>query len=126
MEEKKEIFRERKRWTFFGLPFTFTVYTIKEEEVPRREDCLNLKEDDCYLYKIQDVQLRQTFFGRLFGLGSVICYTSDTTDPMLQLKNIRHSDEIKRYIFEASEKARLKRRTINTLNLNPDIGDVDI
>ena len=24
-------FRERKRWVFFGLPFTFTIYTVKEE-----------------------------------------------------------------------------------------------
>ena len=126
MEENKAVFRERKRWAFFGLPFTFTVYTITEEEITRREGLFNLKENDCYLYKIQDVQLRKTFFGRLFGLGTVVCYTSDTTDPMLQLKNIRNSDQIKRYIFEASEKARLRRRTVNTLNLNTDISDVDL
>ena len=126
MEENKAVFRERKRWAFVGLPFTFTVYTITEEEITRREGLFNLKENDCYLYKIQDVQLRKTFFGRLFGLGTVVCYTSDTTDPMLQLKNIRNSDQIKRYIFEASEKARLRRRTVNTLNLNTDISDVDL
>ncbi len=126
MEEKTPRFEERKRWTFFGLPFTFTKYIINDEEITCRAGLLNIKENDCYLYKVQDVQLRKSLFGRMFGLGTVICYTADTTDPMLQLINIRNSDEIKRFIFEASEKARLKRRTINTLNLNTDIPDLDV
>ena len=41
-------FKEKKRWVFLGLPFTFTTYTINEEIVRIDEGFLNRKEDDCY------------------------------------------------------------------------------
>lgn len=44
-------FKEKKRWVFLGLPFTFTTYTITEEIVTIDEGFLNRKEDDCYMYK---------------------------------------------------------------------------
>ena len=34
-KKKKEdyIMRERKRWAFLGIPWTFTVYTLKEKKL---------------------------------------------------------------------------------------------
>ena len=65
-------FKEKKRWVFLGLPFTFTTYTITEEIVTIDEGFLNRKEDDCYMYKIQDVTLTTSLFERIMGLGTVI------------------------------------------------------
>jgi hypothetical protein len=59
------------------------------------------------------------------GLGTVICYTGDTTDKELVLKNIKHSREIKDYILKNSEVARLKRRTLNMLNIGANIDGMD-
>ena len=73
-------FQERKRWLFFGLPFTFTTY-------------------------------------RVFGLGTVECFGGDTTDPVLHLKHIRHSKEIKNFILAASEEQRTKKKTLQTQNI---------
>lgn len=119
-------FKERKRWLFFGLPFTFTVYTVKEDMITVAEGFLNKKENDCYMYKVQDVELLQSLGERIFGLGTVKCYTGDTTDKELYLSHIRNSRAIKDFILEVSETARLKRRTLNMLDIGAgEAADID-
>lgn len=123
-------FRQRKRWVFFGLPFTFTVYTIKEDMITIERGFFNKRENDCYMYKVQDVEHTATFFERLFGLGTVVCYTGDTTHPQLLLEHIRMSKDIKNFILEASEAARIRRRTVNMLDIGDgtisDVDEVDV
>ena len=124
--ERKE-YVERKRWVFFGLPFTFTKYTVTDEVITINDGLLNTKENDCYLYKVQDVELQVSLGERIFGLGTVACYTGDNTHPQLFLTHIRNAREIKNYILKAAEEARRKRRTLNTLNINAsDIEDDDL
>lgn len=118
-----EQYVERKRWLFFGLPFTFTKYTINEQVITVDAGFLNTTENDCYLYKVQDVELRTTLMERIFGLGTVACFTGDNTHPQLFLEHIKHAKEIKDYILHTSEEARRKRRTLNTLNI--DAADID-
>lgn len=117
---------ERKRWVFFGLPFTFTKYTVNDEIITINDGLLNTKENDCYLYKVQDVELQASLGERIFGLGTVACYTGDNTHPQLFLTHIRNAKEIKDFILKASEEARRRRRTLNTLNINAeDPDDID-
>ena len=111
---------ERKRWVLFGLPFTFTKYTVNDEIITVNEGLLSTKENDCYLYKVQDVELQVSLSERIFGLGTVACYTGDNTHPQLFLAHIRNAKEVKDFILKASEEARRKRRTLNTLNINAD------
>lgn len=119
-------FRERKRWLFFGLPFTFTVYTVKEEVITVNTGFLNREENDCYMYKVQDVTLKTSLFERMFGLGTIVCYTGDTTSPQLILVHIKNAKRLKEFILEQSEVARRKRRTMNTLDIGAgEYDDVD-
>ena len=118
-------FKERKRWLFFGLPFTFTVYTVGEEVINIKKGLLNTVEDDCYLYKVLDVKLETSFMERLCKLGTIVCYTGDTTDKTLKIVHVRNAKAIKDYILEQSEKQRMKRRTLNTQNLNSGVADLD-
>lgn len=117
-------FVERKRWLFLGLPFTFTKYIIKENVLTIDSSFFKKVENDCYMYKIQDVELNASLMERVFGLGTVICYTGDTTHPKLLLVHIRNARAVKDFILEASETARLKRRTINTVDIG--VGDMDL
>ena len=84
-------FREKKRWGFFGLPFTFTTYMVTEELITVEEGFINKRENDCYIYKVQDVELIRTLGERMFGLGTVKCYTGDTTNPELYLTHIKNA-----------------------------------
>ena len=115
--EDEVMFTERKRILFFGLPWTFTKYTITPSLLTTDRGLLNTVEDDCYMYKIQDVKLVTTLMERMFGLGTVICYTGDVTNPEIHLEHIKHAKEIKNYILKASEAARIKRRTLNTVDI---------
>ena len=84
------------------------------------------EENDCYMYKVVDVKLTRTFIERIFGLGTITCITGDSTDAILLIKHIKKSKEIKDYILEASEQARLKRRTVNMLDIGAgDMTDVE-
>lgn len=123
MTDGKKEYVEQKRWVFFGLPFTFTKYTVTDEVITVNEGFLSTRENDCYLYKIQDVELKTSLGERIFGLGTVACYTGDNTHPQLFLSHIRNSREIKNYILKASEEARRRRRTLNTLNINASDAD---
>ena len=117
------MYQEKKRSLLFGLPLSFTTYRIEEEKVNIRKGLLRTVEDDTLMYRIQDVKLVTGFLERIFRLGTVVCYSSDVTDPMLELKHIRRAREIKDYILNTSESERRKVRTLHTLDLDTDASE---
>lgn len=119
-------FVEKKRWLFLGLPFTFTRYVIKEDMITVDTGVFTKVENDCYMYKVQDVEHTASIWERMAGLGTIVCYTGDTTHPKLLIEHIRNSKAIKEFILKESEEARLKRRTVNMLDIGSgELGDID-
>lgn len=119
-------FVEKKRWLFLGLPFTFTKYVIKEDMITVDTGVFTKVENDCYMYKVQDVEHTASIWEKMVGLGTIVCYTGDTTHPKLLIEHIRNSKQIKEFILKESEEARLKRRTVNMLDIGSgEIGDID-
>ena len=118
-------YTERKRWLFFGLPFTFTKYTVNEEKLIINKGLLKTEEDTCYLYKIIDVKLERSLGERIFGMGTIVCYTGDVTNKVIKLNHIKNSKAINDYLLDQSEEMRRKRRTLNTLSLSQNMSDID-
>ena len=119
-------FVEKQRWLFLGLPFTFTKYVIKEDMITVDTGVFTKVENDCYMYKVQDVEHTASIWERMVGLGTIVCYTGDTTHPKLLIEHIRNSKAIKEFILKESEEARLKRRTVNMLDIGSgEVGDID-
>lgn len=127
MAEEKYVFEERKRIKFLALPWTFTKYFISDDNVLVRKGFLNREENDCYMYKIQDVTLNESLMQRMFHTGTVTCHTGDVTDKILVIQNVKNAKQIKEYLLKASEEARLRRRTVNTLDIGAadDLDDID-
>ena len=114
---------ERKRSKFLGLPISFTKYSITEEKITITCGFLSITEDDAYMYKIQDVRLTKSLVERIFKLGTITCYTGDTTHPELILQCIKNASAIKDFIMQSSEEARRKRRALHAINIGAD--DID-
>ena len=122
---KSEVkFTERKRWLFLGLPLTFTKYEISDSVLTVKQGLLTTNENDCYMYKIQDVRLSKTLFERIFGLSTITCFTGDVTHPEISLVHIKNGDAIKEFIMQASEEMRLKRRTVSMMDISAE-GNVE-
>lgn len=123
---------EKKRTKILALPICFTTYMISDDKLTIKSGFLNIVEDDAYMYKIQDVRLKRSFMERIFGLGTVVCFTGDTTHPELKLLHIKRAAEIKDYLMDASEEARRRRRTLHTLDIGEsgvdemDLDEADI
>lgn len=117
-------YSERSRWLLFGLPWTFTKYEIRENDFTIIKGFFTVRENDCYMYKISDVEITSTLLQRMAGLSTIILFTSDVTDRTIVMKNIKHGKEIKDFILQASEDARLRRRTVSMQNIGFGAGDI--
>ena len=91
-----EITRERKRWLFFGLPFTFTKYIIYKKKLVVETGCLVTKENEILHYRILDMEYSRSLFQKML-------YSQDVTSPTLVIKNIKHSREFKDTLSELTE-----------------------
>ena len=100
------------------MPLTFTKYKITEEIITVDSGLLKKVENDCYMYKVVDVRLEVSLLERIFGLGTVHCFSGDLTNPDLRLLHIKRAKEIKDFILKQSEEERLKRKTLNTQRLD--------
>ena len=67
MAEINVVWQDRKR-TLFGLPWSFTKYSLTEEKLLVETGFLNKKEEEIRLYRIMDVTLKRSFGERIFGL----------------------------------------------------------
>ena len=102
------IWRERKR-TLFGLPLSFTVYTLREEKLLIKTGFFNINEEEIRLYRILDFTIKKTFLGRLFGLGMIELHTADRSTPTYLMQGIKNADEVKEVISQLVEQERIRK-----------------
>ena len=109
-KKKKEeyIMRERKRWGFLGIPWTFTVYTLKEKKLVVDKGLFTSVKNEILLYRILDLSYSRTLGQKIFGLGTVTVYSKDKTNPTLEIKNIKHSNDFYESLSEAVENDRIR------------------
>lgn len=102
------LWKERKR-TLFGLPLSFTVYTLTETKLFIKTGFFHIQEEEIRLYRILDLTLSRTLEERIFGLGTIHCCTADKTAPEIDLKRIKSSREIRTLLSDRVEEERSSR-----------------
>ena len=102
------LWKDRKR--YFGLPLSFTRYSLSEDRLFVSEGFLNLKDDEILLYRVRDIDTSRSLWQRLFGVGTVMVASSDKSMPNLVLKNIKDPISVKELIHSQVEEAKIKRR----------------
>lgn len=104
------LWQGRKRVLFFGLPWTFTKYTLLEDKFIVDSGFLNSTQDEIRLYRIMDLTLKRNLWQKLFGLGTIVCDTVDKSSPKLEIINIKDSMAVKEMLSNAVEEERIKKR----------------
>lgn len=103
------VWKDRKR-TLFGLPWSFTVYSLTNEKLIITTGFLSKHEEEVRLYRIMDLALNRTFGQRIFGLGTVHVTSADKSTPEFDIKNIKDSEKIKDMLSDMVEEERMKKR----------------
>lgn len=107
------LWRARKRWTFLGLPWTFTVYRLTKDRLFIKTGFFTTREDEVRLYRIMDISLKRTLFQKMFGLGSIQCHSSDKTMGHFEIINVKRSYDVKNLLSDLIEKERMEKRVSN-------------
>jgi uncharacterized membrane protein YdbT with pleckstrin-like domain len=121
---KEIVWTDRKR-ILFGLPWTFTKYTLTREKLLVETGILNKAQEEIRLYRIMDMTLKRSFWQRLFGLGTIHCCTADKTAPELDIKWIPDSANVKELLSDLVEAERMEKRVSSREFFSDSDGDVD-
>lgn len=104
------LWNDRKRLLLFGLPWTFTKYTLTPEKFIMDSGFLSTKEEEIRLYRIMDITLECSLLQRIFGLGTIICDTVDKSSPKLYIQNVKKAKQVKELLSRTVEEERVKKR----------------
>lgn len=107
------LWKARKRLTFLGLPWTFTVYRLTKDRLFMKQGFFTTIEDEVRLYRILDVSLKRTLFQKMFGLGTIQCHSSDKTMGHFEIINVKHSYDVKNLLSDLIEQERMEKRVSN-------------
>lgn len=119
----EHLWKDRKR--YFGLPLSFTRYSLSEDRLFISVGFLNIKDDEILLYRVRDIDTSRSLWQRLFGVGTVTVMSSDKTMPTLVLKNIKDPVFVKELIHKQVEEMKIKRRVRVGEIMGNEIDDAD-
>lgn len=101
------LWKDKKR--YFGLPISFTLYSLSSDRLFVKTGPLNERQEETLLYRVKDISMRRGLFQRLFGVGSIILNTNDTSTPTIILHNIKNTEAVKELIHQNVETAKNQR-----------------
>ena len=102
------LWKDRKR--YFGLPLSFTRYSLSDDRLFISVGFLNIKDDEILLYRVRDIDTSRSLWQRIFGVGTVTVISSDKTMPTLVMQNVKDPVFVKELIHKQVEEMKIRRR----------------
>ena len=105
MSQNEVLWTDKKR-PFFGLPLSFTKYTLTKEKLIITVKFLSVHEEEIRLYRIMDITLKQSLFQRIFGVGTIHCCSGDTSTPEFDIAHIKLPNKVRDILSDSVEEER--------------------
>ena len=101
------LWHQRKR-NWCRTPFTFTVYTLTDQELSIKTGMLNENFNLIKLVRIVDISVERTLLQRIFGMSTLVLDTRDQSsgNGTVALKNVLNGFEVRKVLQEAVDASR--------------------
>ena len=101
------LWHQRKR-NWCRTPFTFTVYTLTDQELSIKTGMLNENFNLIKLLRIVDISVERTLLQRIFGMSTLVLDTRDQSsgNGTVALKNVLNGFEVRKVLQEAVDASR--------------------
>lgn len=104
VEQNKVLWHDRKR--ILGMPISFTKYEVDDSRLTMRKGLFKTETDELLLYRVLDIKMVRTFGQKIFGVGSLSLYCADQSNRILELKNIKKTDAVRKFLSRLVEQER--------------------
>ena len=124
--ENNILWKDKKR--ILGMPISFTKYTVDEDRLYLQQGFFKTEINEILLYRILDVKSTRTLGQKIFGVGTVTLFCADQSNRTIELKNVKNSIQVHKFISEVVERERREkgvagREMVGTAGV--DITDID-
>jgi len=92
-----------------------TRYTVSNRRLSIQSGIFSKRVDDIALFRIRDVDLRQSIWQRMGGIGNLLVISTDSVDPNVMLRGLRDPDRVRRILREQADMSR-RREGVRTLS----------
>ncbi len=103
-EESEILWKDRKR--IWGLPLTFTKYSIDKDRLYIKKGFFSSETNELLLYRVLDIKSGRTLWQKICRVGTVSLYSADKSDNLLHLKNIKKSEQVRKFLSVLIEQRR--------------------
>jgi len=110
MENNEIVWQDRKRWLLFGLPWTFTKYSLTENRLMIDTGFFTTVTDEVRLYRINDLSLKRSLFQKMGNMGTITVNSYDKTMGNFEIKNIKDPQAVKEKLSALVEEERNRKR----------------
>lgn len=96
-------------WPFLNWSRKSTRYRITDRTVDVERGIFSKVIDTLQLWRVRDLEYRQTLLERMLGIARILVYTTDKTDPELVIAGLPASRELFDRLKDSAELARQQR-----------------